>query len=106
MSSIAQKSSQSSENNNDNLKIAQSNTDMLSFHNFKRQTFILISDNDRKKRNCYYVDLDVRKPVYEQQRRRPACSSAQTDQRLCYWLFGKYHVLTCYKQNLNFRACL
>ena len=28
----------------------------------------------------------------EQQRRRPACASAQTDQRLCYSLFGNYHV--------------
>ena len=32
--------------------------------------------------------------VCEQQRRRPACASAQTDQRLCYLLFGKYHILT------------
>ena len=23
---------------------------------------------------------------------RPACASAQTDQRLCYSLFGKYHI--------------
>ena len=30
--------------------------------------------------------------VWEQQRRRPACASAQTDQRLCYSLFGKYDI--------------
>ena len=30
--------------------------------------------------------------VCEQQRRRPACASAQTDQRLCYSLFAKYHI--------------
>ena len=30
--------------------------------------------------------------VCEQQRRRPACASAQTDQRLCYSIFGKYHI--------------
>ena len=30
--------------------------------------------------------------VCEQQRRRPACASAQTDQRLCYSLTGKYHI--------------
>ena len=30
--------------------------------------------------------------VCEQQRRRPACTSAQSDQRLCYSLFGKYHI--------------
>ena len=40
--------------------------------------------------------------VCEQQRRRPACASAQTDQRLCYSLIGKYHILTCYKRNFNF----
>ena len=42
-----------------------------------------------------YIGLDVRKPVFsicEQQRRRPACASAQTDQRLCYSLIGKYHI--------------
>ena len=30
--------------------------------------------------------------VCEQHRRRPACASAQSDQRLCYSLFGKYHM--------------
>ena len=30
--------------------------------------------------------------VYEQHRRRPACASAQSDQRLCYSRFGKYHI--------------
>ena len=28
--------------------------------------------------------------VCEQHRHRPACASAQSDQRLCYSLFGKY----------------
>ena len=28
----------------------------------------------------------------EQHRCRPACASAQSDQRLCYSLFGKYHI--------------
>ena len=28
----------------------------------------------------------------EQQRHRPACASAQNDQRLCYSLIGKYHM--------------
>ena len=27
-----------------------------------------------------------------QQRRRPACASAQSDQRLCYSLIGKYYI--------------
>ena len=30
--------------------------------------------------------------VCEQQRRRPACTSSQSDQRLCYSLIGKYHI--------------
>ena len=42
--------------------------------------------------------------VCEQQRRRPACASAQSDQRLCYSLFGKYHINACYKWNFNFLA--
>ena len=39
-----------------------------------------------------YMCLDARKPVFEvceQQRCRPACASAQIDQRLCHFLFGK-----------------
>ena len=30
--------------------------------------------------------------VCEQHRHRPACASAQSDQRLCYSLFGKYNM--------------
>ena len=44
--------------------------------------------------------------VLEQHRRRPACASAQSDQRFCYSLFGKYHMLTCYRWNLNVLASL
>ena len=44
--------------------------------------------------------------VCEQQRRRPTCASAQTDQRLCYSLFGKYHISTCYRQIFNLLASL
>ena len=40
--------------------------------------------------------------VCKQQRHRPACASAQTDQHLCYSLFGKDHIKTCYNQNFNF----
>ena len=42
--------------------------------------------------------------VCEQQRRRPACTSAQSDQRPCYSLLRKYHIKACYKQNCNFLA--
>ena len=55
------------------------------------------------------MGLDARKPVfsaYEQQRRRPACASAYSDQSLRYSLNGKYHISTCYKPILNFLASL
>ena len=45
--------------------------------------------------NYNKLGLDVRKPFFggrEQYRRRPACASAQSDQRLCYSLIGKYNV--------------
>ena len=42
--------------------------------------------------------------VCEQQRRRPACASAQSDQHLCYSLCGKYHIWTCSRWNFNFLA--
>ena len=44
--------------------------------------------------------------VCEQHRSRPACASAQSDQRLFYWLFGKYHMFTCYRWNFNILASL
>ena len=36
------------------------------------------------------------------QRRRPACASAQSDQRLCYSHFGKNNILTCFKRFFDF----
>ena len=33
--------------------------------------------------------------VCEQQRRRSACTSAKSDQPLCYSLIGKFHIKTC-----------
>ena len=44
--------------------------------------------------------------VCEKHRRRPACASAQSDQRLCFSLFGKFHIQTCYKRSINFLASL
>ena len=45
--------------------------------------------------------------VCEQHRRRPACASFQSDQRLSCLLFGKYHMLTCNRLlNFNFLAGL
>ena len=53
------------------------------------------------------LDLDARKPIFgvsEQQRRRPACTSMQTAQHLCYSLIGKPCVNLQHKQNFNFLA--
>ena len=44
--------------------------------------------------------------VFEQQRCRPACTSAQSDQRLGYSLNGMYHIKTCYKQYFTILASL
>ena len=42
--------------------------------------------------------------VCKQQRGRPACAFAQSDQCLCFLLFEKYHIQTCKKRNFNFLA--
>ena len=44
--------------------------------------------------------------VCEQDRRRPACASAQSDQRLCYSRFVKHHIQACYKRSFIFLASL
>ena len=44
--------------------------------------------------------------VCEQHRHRPSCTSTQTDQRLYYSLFEKYHIYTCFEQNFNYLASL
>ena len=46
----------------------------------------------------------MRKSVYaicEQQRRRSACVSVQSDQCLCCSLLGQYNTTTCYSQNFK-----
>ena len=43
--------------------------------------------------------MDTRKPVFglcKQQRCRPACASAQSDQQLCYLLYAKYSIQVKY----------
>ena len=60
---------------------------------------------------CYknHLGLDARKPVFMsfgQHRRRPACAYAQTDQHICYSLFRKDHICTCYKRIFNFLVSL
>ena len=42
----------------------------------------------------------------EQQRCRPACACVQSDQHLCFSLFGKYHIQTCNKRNFYYLASL
>ena len=44
--------------------------------------------------------------VCKQHRRRPACASAQSDQRLCCSLLGKYYMQTCCRWNFNSLASL
>ena len=44
--------------------------------------------------------------VCEQQRRRPAYASVQSDQGFCYSLFGKHNIKTCYKQSFTILASL
>ena len=44
--------------------------------------------------------------VCEKQRRRPACASAQSDQRLCYSLSGEHSSQGCSIQNSTFLASL
>ena len=50
--------------------------------------------------------LNARTPdfVCEQQMRRPACVSAQSDQHSCYMLYGTYYNFTCYKHYFNVLA--
>ena len=44
--------------------------------------------------------------VFEQQRCRPACTSAQSDYRLCYSLSEKYSSEPCYMKIINILANL
>ena len=51
-----------------------------------------------------YLNHVRRKPVFaicEQQRRRSACASAQTDQHLCCSLLRQHNTYTCYIQNFK-----
>ena len=56
-----------------------------------------------------YVGIDARKPDFvarEQQMGRSACASAQSDQRLCYSLYGKHNSTTGSMSNFNILASL
>ena len=44
--------------------------------------------------------------VCQQQRHRPARASAQSDQRHCYSLIGKYHIEICLEENFYSLASL
>ena len=60
------------------------------------------SVNMRKSTTLWQGDtkshMDLGAVNSEQQRRRPACASSQTDQRFSYSLIGKYHIKTCYSE--------
>ena len=52
---------------------------------------------------------DARKPfivLCEHQKRRPACTSAQSGQRICYLLSGEKYNLSSYMQNFVILASL
>ena len=44
--------------------------------------------------------------IWDQQKRRPACTSSQSDQCLCYSFIGKHHIWACYRWTFNFLASL
>ena len=51
------------------------------------------STNDTEYQENYHIGHDGRQPDFvacEQQKRRPACAFAQSDQHLCYSVSGKY----------------
>ena len=56
---------------------------------------LVVNPEDRYSHVEAYVGLDqvnLSSGVCEQHRGRPAWASAQSDQRLCYLRFGKYHI--------------
>ena len=60
-----------------------------------------------RKKNNWASTRENLSSVCEQQRRRPDCASAQSDQRRCYSLIWKFHnIWTCYKRNVNFLVSL
>ena len=71
------------------VSILPSSTSQVSHQSIKLFSFIY----DRSKHDKSAIEFN--KPVFgvcEQQRPRPACASAQTDQHLCYSPFGKCHI--------------
>ena len=46
----------------------------------------------KKRQVIYGHEKNLSLGVCEQHRPRPACASTQSDQRLCYSHFGKYHI--------------
>ena len=57
----------------------------------------------------YSMSHIMRKPVYaicEQQRRRSACASTQSDQHLCCLLPGQYNISICHSRSFKTLADL
>ena len=61
---------------------------------------------DKKVRARVYIYIYLSSGACEQQRCRPACASAQTDQRLCYSLWRNYDILTCYERGFDILVSL
>ena len=70
------------------------------------------SNKTNYKSEIILIDFDTRKSYFvpsNNKRRRPACAFAQSGQRLCYSLYGKYNSPTSSVHNLVFgaeQACL
>ena len=61
-------------------------------------------EREGEREMVYNMSRAMRKPFFaicEQQRRRSACASAQSDQRLCYSLSGYYNSSSFYIQNFK-----
>ena len=65
-----------------------------SHNNVEFMLFVFHFDQIYMAADCKWASTgeNLSSGVCQQHRRRPACASAQTDQRLCYSLIEKYHV--------------
>ena len=66
-------------------KLFNTNTNVVQFYSHIQRFAILVSSGIIRASSRENLSSEV----CEQQRRRPACASAQSDQRICCSLFGK-----------------
>ena len=74
--------------------MTQNNCRVLRIGTFKLLTCKLCPQMNKHKSFVIWASAreNLSSGVYEQQRRKPACAYAQSDQRLCYSLNEKYHI--------------